>query len=484
MGLIRIAKDVVGAGIGSATAALESGLWKEYFTSGDMSNSVLMKRAEKVVGRNGRNVNTDDNLISSGSGIDVQENQCMIIVDNGAVVEFCTEPGRYTYNASSQPSLLCGENKGLKAFGKEILNQWSAGGQRFSTQRVYFINMGQIGEPVLWGLGNVQFTHSFQPNPNINPIRMNVKLKAHGSIRTRIENPVDFYREIGAQKAGGDNNGLITVGSIGDTHFKSLKSALSSAVSSSIVQLGRENVVSYGEIMAFADTVSMYVTEKMQAHSLVKAGFAFYDFYIDGSPELSEEDYKRIMDMEEKYNMVSDPMLASYDVQKTFASGFHEAGKNGGVSGIMGMGVAMGGAGFGNFGQFQQQAPQQPVQAQPIAPRPQQPQAPVAAPIIDMGDETPAEDAWTCECGHENTGKFCMECGAKKPIPQPKTGGAWVCACGTQNTGKFCMECGSKRPEPKKMLICDKCGWTAPAGVEKVKFCPECGDIVTEADYQ
>ena len=86
MGLIRIAKDVVGAGLGSATAALESGLWKEYFTSGDMSNSVIMKRAEKVVGRNGRNVNTDDNLISSGSGIDVQENQCMIIVDNGAVV--------------------------------------------------------------------------------------------------------------------------------------------------------------------------------------------------------------------------------------------------------------------------------------------------------------------------------------------------------------------------------------------------------------
>lgn len=506
MGLIKVLKDgvksaakdvggsLLGAGASAASNAFYAGLWKEYLTSGDMSAGVIMKRAEKVSTTTNRNNRSDDNIITSGSGIDVQPGQCMIIVENGAIVEICDQPGRYTYDNTIAPSLLFGGDRKLSDSAKDMLNeigrQFAAGGQRFSTQRVYFINMGQIWDDILWGLGNVQFTHSFQPNPNINPIRMNVKLKAHGRIKTRIENPLNFFNEIGAQKAGGDNNGLITVSMLNDSLFKNLKTAINSAVTSSIVQLGRENVVSYGEIMAFSDTVSQYVTEKMQTHSLVKAGFGFYDFYIDGSPELSDEDYNKIMQMEEKYNMVSDPMLASYDVQKTFAKGFENAGQNGGVSGIMGMGMAMGGGGFGQFGQFQQ-APQQPVQAQPYhqpqpqvtpqQPAPQQaPAAPVAAPIIDMGDE----DSWICECGHTNTGKFCMECGSKKPIPQPKNDGTWTCGCGTQNTGKFCMECGSKRPEPKKMLICDKCGWTAPAGVEKVKFCPECGDIVTEADYQ
>ena len=478
MGLIRIAADVIGAGFGSLNGALESGIWKEYITSGDMSGSILMKRGEKVLGAKGKNTRADDNLISSGSGIDVQEGQCMIIVDNGQVVEFCTEPGRYTYDRSTQPSLLSGQNKGLKAFGKEILNQWSAGGQRFSTQRVYFINMGQIYEPILWGLGNCQFIHSFQPNPNINPIKLNVKLKAHGTIRIRIENPVNFYKEIGAQKAGGDNDGVISVRSVEDSLFKTVKSALSSAVSSSITQLGRENVVSYGEIMAFSDTVSEFVTNKMANHSLVQAGFGFYDFYIEGSPELSDADYKRIMDMEEKYNMVSDPLLANYDIQKTMASGFHEAGKNGGVTGIMGMGMAMGG-GMGNLGNLQGMPNNgQPVYpAQPVAPRANP--TPMAGAAVGGAADA---DGWACSCGTINNGKFCMNCGNKKPEPQPMSGGTWVCDCGASNTGRFCPNCGRQKPV-KRTMRCDKCGWVAPDGAAPMKFCPECGDPITAADY-
>ena len=127
MGLIRFAGDIVGAGLGALGGVADSMAFKEYFVSGDMSNGVLMKRGEKVVTDKSRNTRADDNLISSGSGVDVQVGQCMIIVDNGRVVEFCTEPGRYKYDSSSQPSLLCGENKGLKEVGKEILNQWPTG---------------------------------------------------------------------------------------------------------------------------------------------------------------------------------------------------------------------------------------------------------------------------------------------------------------------------------------------------------------------
>ena len=82
----------------------------------------------------------------------------------------------------------------------------------------------------------------------------------------------------------------------------------------------------------------------------------------------------------------------------------------------------------------------------------------------------PAADAWTCpSCGKQATGKFCPECGAKKPEPA----GSWTCSCGTVNTGKFCSQCGAKKPEGAK---CSKCGWEPADPNNLPKFCPECGN--------
>ena len=57
---------------------------------------------------------------------------------------------------------------------------------------------------------------------------------------------------------------------------------------------------------------------------------------------------------------------------------------------------------------------------------------------------------WTCSCGKTNTGKFCVNCGAQRPVAPPPPVAArqteWVCACGKRNTGKFCVKCGSPRP--------------------------------------
>ena len=143
MGLIKLVAGAIGAASGAFNTTTQNA-WVDYFESGDMSNGVIMKRGTKIVGKNSMNRGGDDNIITSGSGIDVQENQCMILVENGAIVDFCAEPGRYRFDSSSAPSLMSGNNKGLKALAASFGSQWAAGGQRTNTQRVLDINLGEI----------------------------------------------------------------------------------------------------------------------------------------------------------------------------------------------------------------------------------------------------------------------------------------------------------------------------------------------------
>ncbi len=93
-----------------------------------------------------------------------------------------------------------------------------------------------------------------------------------------------------------------------------------------------------------------------------------------------------------------------------------------------------------------------------------------AAPALNEG-------AWECDCGTITNGKFCPECGGKKPeptpAPAPANDGSWDCTCGSHNTGKFCPECGTKKPEVPVEPQCASCGYK-PEGAAP-KFCPECG---------
>ena len=168
------------------------------------------------------------------------------------------------------------------------------------------------------------------------------------------------------------------------------------------------------------------------------------------------------------------------------ARGFENAGQNGGVTGIMGMGMAMGG-GLGSLGNIQQQ-PTMPAQQAPLV------GAAVAADswqcacgntvvggmfCSHCGSKKPEPkpaNGWTCKCGNVVDGNFCPKCGSKKPA---EISNCWTCSCGKNNEGNFCSGCGAKKPENKK-LVCDKCGWT---GAADSKFCPMCGDPVTEADF-
>ena len=471
MGLIKFVGDTVSGGIGAFRSTLHSAAWKEYFESGDMSNGVLMKRADRITTSGSRNKRTDDNLISSGSGIDVQEGQCMLIVENGKVVEFCAEAGRYTYDNSIQPSLLSGNNKGLKAMGKEILSQWSAGGQRFSTQRIYFVNMCELlHTPIKWGCGEIAFHHVQQYATGV--MELDITLRGNGQATIRISDPVKFFKMVGGQLTGADNSGVISINDPGI--LSNLKSNIIDNVAQAIETLGTEQQVAYTGIRAKGNDIKNIINRLISDEWAGLRGFELASFSVNGSFRPTDTDLETMREMQHRFTMAQNANMMNYDIQKGISEGFKAAGETGsfgnaGHSAIL-MGGMMGNAGGGTFGNIQQQAV-------PTRPAPVQ-EAPNPAEMEHLVPET-----WQCKCGSHNKLMFCTQCGSKKPIEGEEAQEAkWTCECGHVNSmdNKFCPKCGNKKPVVHK-LVCDKCGWE-PAPGEEVRFCPKCGDSFTDDD--
>lgn len=506
MGLIKnamnkvgnVAKDVAGTAggalLGGLTGLSNQALFQEYLTSGDMSGDIIMKRAVFVKPNGSTNTKSDANVISNGSIIDVQHNQCMIIVENGKVVEACMEPGRYTYNTALAPSFFAGDGKfseNIVNSAKEVWEQAKLGGQRRNTQRVYFINMGILDEPFHWGLGNVPFRHSSTIADNLPPLRLNMVLKGNGMAKIRVIDPLAFYMQKGAQKAGGDNNGIFTLSELQDGLFEPAKSKIRQAVAIAVSEIGRTGNVAYTEILGDgnAQKIEELVNAEMATTELGECGFGFSQFSVNGGFIPRPEDLERLAEMEtslgERAFMASDAGLAQYDVMKTAA-----ANEGAGQGGFFGLGMMNFGMqqmnGMGGMMGIQNKAP-----ATPAAPADAWQCAcgnmATGAFCSSCGSKKPApktgaDDTWQCACGHTASGKFCMECGTKKP--ETPTVEGWTCACGHVNKGKFCPECGAKKPANAPLYQCDKCGWKPEDPKNPPKFCPECGDRFDDNDMQ
>ena len=470
-----LANSASGGIFGAVTGVANQALFQEYLVSGTMTGDILMKRAEQVKTNGMKNTKSDANVITNGSYIDIQVNQCAIIVENGKIVEACMEPGRFVYDTSVAPTLLVGKfGENIKAVALEMWNQAKMGGQRANTQRVYFINMGILDTPFNWGLGNVPFRHCSKISDNAPAIRINMMLRANGIAKLRIVDPIAFYSQKGAQLAGGDNDGMIKFADYQNTLFEPARSLIREAVASAVSQISNSAEISYTEILSpeNADLFRKLANERIAASEIAKCGFEFGEFAVNGAFEPREQDMTRLMDMEEKLGtsafMASDLNMANYDIQKTFARGFENAGQNGGVQGIMGMGMAMGG-GMGSMGNIQAQPTQHMQQTQQAMQQ--------TTPVVAAAVATPAANGWKCSCGATVSGNFCPNCGSKKP----EAPAGWTCSCGHTNQGNFCANCGGKKPEAPKKIVCDKCGWT---GDSNTKFCPNCGDPVNEADFK
>lgn len=385
MGLIGLAIDAIGGGFKAINSTLESAMWKEYIGSGDMSGGILMKRGEKILTSGGKNKKADDNQISSGSLIDVQVGQCMVIVENGQIVEFCAQPGRYTYDSSTAPSVMSGGNMWLDTLGEEIAKQWSAGGQRLSTQRVYFINMGEIiSAPIKWGCGDIAFHHTTLMLNGAPPIELDITLKGNGQVTIKIVDPVKFFMLIGAQATGSDSDTVIRI--TDDGIMSNLKSGIIDKVAEAVSTLGYEQPTPYTALRSKSSEIARYLNELLSNEWAGERGFEICSFTVNGSFIPTEEDKDAIQEMQRSFNMSANMNAANYDIQKTMARGFEAAGNNGGANAMFGMGMGMnmmGGAGLGNM-------TAQPAQN--------------------------AQQVWICSCGTKNTGKFCPECGTPRPV--------------------------------------------------------------------
>ncbi|AVK84905.1 virion core protein (lumpy skin disease virus) [Lysinibacillus sp. B2A1] len=439
MGLLK-------AGVGALVGVLED-QWREYFYCDSLSSDVLVEKGVKRTSKRGSNKG-NDNIISNGSIIAINEGQCMMIVEQGKVVEFSAESGEYVYDTSTEPSIMYGSDlsQGIMETFKQIGKRFTFGGEPAKDQRVYYFNKKEI-------VGNKYGTPAPIPfrviDRNIG-LDIDIAIRCHGEYSYKIVNPLLFYTNV---------CGNVEREYTRDAIDSQLKTELMTALQPAFAHISASGV-RYSEIPAhtvvLADALNKVLSEKW----LATRGLAVVSFGIS-SLKASEEDEAMIKQLQ-RNAVMRDPGMAAAHLTGAQAEAMIAAANNegGAMSGFMGMNMAAQAGGV-NAGQLYQMN-EQNKQAQ-MAQAATQGQAGV----------------WTCACGHENTGKFCSNCGEAKPQEQ-----GWTCACGTVNKGKFCSECGAKKPSGALQYTCDKCGWEPENPANPPKFCPECGDAFDENDIK
>ncbi len=185
MGLIH-------AAIGAATGVL-SDQWKEYFYCDSLSAEVLVAKGQKRTSLKSTNYGAD-NIITNGSLITVADGQCVLIVDNGKVVDFCAEPGEYKYDSSTEPSLFDGGTlaDNIKKVFENMGKRFTFGGEAPKDQRLYYFNTKEIPGSK-YGTANPVPFRVVDPRANID---IDVSVKCFGEYSIRITNPILFYTNV------------------------------------------------------------------------------------------------------------------------------------------------------------------------------------------------------------------------------------------------------------------------------------------------
>ena len=448
MGLIRAAISAVGGTMADQ--------WKEFFVCESLDADVLAVKGQKRIGSRSTNKKGSDNLITSGSGIAVADGQCALIVEQGKIVEVCAEPGEYTYDASTEPTIFSGNlGSSLDQVFDVIGKRFTYGGDTGKDQRIYYINTKELIDNKFGTPNPVPFR---VVDRNIG-LDVDVSVRCSGVYSYRISNPLLFYANV--------------CGNIEQEYRREeldhqLKTEFISALQPAFAKISdrelRPNALP-GHVTELCDAMNEALTGKWAN----TRGITVVSVAI-GTIDLPKEDAEMIKQAQ-KTAILRDPMMAAATLTEAQAGAMKTAAGNsaGAMTGFMGMGMAAQNGGMNaqnlyqmgaemaqnNAGQNQQNVSSQPHMTAP-----------------GKGGEKEAAGKWTCACGavNEKEWKFCQECGKERPQE------GWICSCGAENKGKFCTECGKPRPKGTPVYQCDKCGWKPEDPKNPPKFCPECGD--------
>lgn len=447
MGIIKAVANAIGGGFADQ--------WLEVYEANDMGEHTVF--TDGVLIRKGQNTKGTGNTISNGSIIHVYDNQFMMLVDGGKVVDYTAEPGYYKVDNSSMPSLFNGE---LGETVKETFSRIKYGGQTPTAQKVFFVNLQEI-KGIKFGTRNpINYFDNFY--------NAELFLRAHGTYSVKITNPLQFYAEVIPR-----NKDRVNFEEVGDQYISEFLEALQAAINQMSADGTRISYVT-SKAMELGKYMQDILDEdwtQLRGMEIQKVGIA--------SVSYDEESQKLINMRNEGAMLGSDFNVMRGMAVKNLTEGVRDAGSNaaGAMNGFMGVGMGMNAmnqtlSGLGAMqtpADMQRMGMQQGGMNQGMGGMNAGMQQNGVNPGMQVETANPgmAQGAgWTCECGHVNTGKFCSECG--KPMPAPAAS-EWTCECGHVNTGKFCSECGKPAPAASTEWTCE-CG-TVNAG----KFCSNCG---------
>ncbi|MBQ7122744.1 MAG: SPFH domain-containing protein [Clostridia bacterium] len=442
MGLIK-------AGVGALGGVLAD-QWKEFFYCDSLENDVLMVKGQKRISGRSSNTKGSDNIISNGSGIAVADGQCMIIVEQGKIVEVCAEPGEFTYDSSTEPSIFSGKlGDSIKETFKLIGKRFTYGGDTGKDQRVYYFNTKEILDNKFGTANPFMFE---VVNKRLGMART-VQVRCNGVYSYKITDPLLFYTKI--------------AGNVSDEYRREeidmqLKTEFISALQPAFARL-TELELRPAQIPAHTTELKDAMNSALKVEWTERRGISVESIALNPIT-LTPEDMQKINQMEDAATMGSNPFMMAGRMTDAQANAMEAAANNeaGAFTGFMGMGMAMNANGGFNAAQMYNAGVQQQQQ--------QMAQQQAAAAPAQSAPAAPA-NGWKCACGATVSGNFCTECGAKKPAEE-----GWTCSCGAVNKGKFCPNCGAKKPEAAPLYQCDKCGWQPEDPHNPPKFCPECGD--------
>lgn len=430
MGLIK-------AGLGALGGVLAD-QWKEYFYCDALDKDVLCVKGKKKISSRSSNTKGNDNIISNGSLIAVADGQCMIIVEQGKIVEVCAEPGEFKYDTSTEPSIFTGKlGQSIKETFKLIGKRFTFGGDPAKDQRVYYFNIKELVDNKFGTPSPIPF----RVVDNRIALDIDVSVRCSGIYSYQIADPLLFYKNVCGNVEADYNREEI------DAQLKTeFISALQPALAKiSQLEVRPSDLPAHAEDLS--DAMNEVLTKKWgELRGLKVVSIAMNPITLtEEDQEMIKKAQRNAMYMNQTYagaTMVG----ATQDAMTAAASN-----ESGAMAGFMGMGMAQGAGGANAQALFAMGAQQQAA--------------------------APAASGWKCECGATNSGKFCTNCGK----PQPGASG-WTCECGAVNSGNFCMNCGKPKPAAATTYKCNKCGWVPEDPTNPPKFCPNCGDIFDAND--